>query len=261
MFDPHALVVGAGATRCLANVLGNQLAWVEWRKGRERMPPSAVRAYQERVGDSIAAALAKARVPYVVMLSSIGADKPNGTGPVVGLHNLEQKLDRIPGLNSLRLRAAYFMENTLAQAGVIRQTNSAAGPLAPDLRLPMIATRDIAAAATDELLRLDFHGQQTRELLGPREYTMDEVTAIIGKAIGKPDLKYVRMPDEELRPAMVQAGMSPDMVNLLLEMSMALNSGYMRALEPRSARNTTPTFLEIFVAENFISAYQERSAA
>jgi uncharacterized protein YbjT (DUF2867 family) len=197
----------------------------------------------------------------VVSLSSIGADKPSGTGPVVGLHNMEEKLNRISGLNTLHLRATYFMENTLVQAGIVRKMGAAAGPLRPDLQLPMIAARDISAAAVDELLRLEFRGQQTRELLGPRDYTMNEVASIIGKAIGKPGLKYVQSPDEQLRPALTQMGMSPDMVNLLLEMSAALNSGHMRALEPRSPRNTTPTTFETFVAEEFVPIFQERRAA
>src|SRR5215469_15063450 len=45
-----------------------------------------VGAYQERVSDALAQALAKASVSRVVVLSSIGADKPGKTGPVVGLH-------------------------------------------------------------------------------------------------------------------------------------------------------------------------------
>src|SRR5207249_2074859 len=53
------------------------------------------RGYQERVSDSIAAAVKNAGVKNVVALSSIGADKPSGTGPVIGLHNLEQKLSQI----------------------------------------------------------------------------------------------------------------------------------------------------------------------
>jgi uncharacterized protein YbjT (DUF2867 family) len=90
------------------------------------LPPSMTsenyRADQDRVTNTIAQAVEQAGVEYVVSLSSIGADKPQGTGPVGGLHYLEQTLNRIPGLNALHLRAAYFMENTLAQIGII-QTN------------------------------------------------------------------------------------------------------------------------------------------
>ena len=218
-------------------------------------------AYAERVSDAIAAAAQNTGVRNIVSLSSIGADKPSGTGPVVGLHNLEQKLNRLEAANVLHLRAVYFMENTLPQASAIRAMDCTAGPLRPDLKLPMIATRDIGAAAADALLQLAFRGKQTQELHGQRDLDYSEVTAIIGIAIGKPSLKYVHLTDDQIRPALIQMGMSDNFASLLLEMTSALNSGYMRPLEARTARNTTPTLFETFVAESFVSAYQQQAAA
>lgn len=229
------------------------------------MPPNIAspdfRGLQNLVTDAIATALRSAGVTHVVTLSSIGADKTEETGPVVGLHYLEQQLNGIEQLNVLHLRAGYFMENTLAQIGIIRNTGMTVGPLRPDLKLPMIATRDIGEAAASALLNLDFRQKQTRELLGQRDISMSEVAQIIGKNIGKPDLRYTQAPDEQVRPALIQLGMSPNVANLLLEMSAALNSGYMRALEPRSAHNTTPTSYETFVAEEFVPLYEGKSAA
>jgi len=153
------------------------------------------------------------------------------------------------------------MENTLAQIGIIRATGMTVGPLRPEPKLPMIATKDIGEAAANALLSLDFRQKQTRELPGQRDISMTEVAQIIGKAIGKPDLRYMQAPDEQVRPALVQLGMSSNVAGLLLEMSAALNSGYMRALEPRSAQNTTPTSYETFVAEEFLPLYEAKSAA
>ena len=62
-----------------------------------------------------------------------------------------------------------------------------------------------------------------------------------------------------MRPTFIEMGMSPNMADLLLEMCDALNSGYMRALEPRSARNTTPTSYETFVAKEFVPRCQRAS--
>ena len=218
-------------------------------------------AHADRVSDAIVAAAKNTGIKNIVALSSIGADKTKGTGPVLGLHNLEQKLSQLEGANVFFLRACYFMENTLPQASVIRMAGSLVGPLRPDLKLPMIASRDIGAFAADALLRLAFRGKQTQELLGQRDLTYNEVPSIIGNAIGKPDLKYVHAPDDQVRPAMVQMGMSDKMVSLLLELTASLNSGYMKALEPRNSRNTTPTKFEDFVAEAFVPAYQQQAAA
>jgi uncharacterized protein YbjT (DUF2867 family) len=219
------------------------------------------RAFQETVSDAIAAAVKNSRVANVVTLSSIGADKSAGTGPVVGLRNLEEKLNSVEGLNVLHLRAGYFMENTLAQVGAIRMMGSTVGPVRPDLKLPMIATRDIGDAAADALLRLEFRGKQTLELQGQRDLDYTEAATIIGKAIGNPGLGYIHAPEDQIRAALVQMGMSDNLAGLILEMADALNRGHMRALEPRSSSNTTPTSFETFVAEAFVPAYKQAAAA
>jgi len=218
------------------------------------------RAYQGHVSKAEITALEKSGVKHAVFLSSIGADKTEKTGPVVGLHEFEQKLNQVAGLNVLHLRPGYFMENTLAQIGVIKMMGITAGPLRPDLKLPMIATQDIGTAAAEALLALNFNGQQTRELLGERDLTMAEAASIIGIAIDQPGLGYVQAPDDQIRPALMQIGMSLNMANLILEMAAALNSGHMRALENRSARNTTPTSYETFVAEQFLPRFQAKGA-
>lgn len=219
------------------------------------------RAFQERVSDAIASAVTNSKVMFVVSLSSMGADKSSGTGPVVGLHNLEERLNRIPDTNVLHLRAGYFMENTLAQIGAVKAMGKAVGPLRPDLKLPMIATRDIGAVAAERLLQLNFNGKQTRELLGQRDLNMTEAASIIGKAIGKPGLEYVRLPDDQMRPALVEVGMSQNFADLILQMAQALNAGHMRALEPRSPENTTPTSYEQFVTENFLPLFRQQATA
>jgi len=217
--------------------------------------------HSNRVSDAIAAAVQKGGIKNVVALSSVGAELASGTGPVVGLHNLEQKLNQIGSANVLYLRAAYFMENTLPQANAIHQMGNAVGPLRADLRIPMIAARDIGTAAADVLLHPTIHGKQTRELLGQRDLTYNEVTSIIGKTIGKSDLKYAQASDDQFRGALVQMGMSEAVAKLLVEMTQALNAGKMHPLEPRTPQNTTPTAYETFAAEVFAPAYEHQAAA
>jgi uncharacterized protein YbjT (DUF2867 family) len=229
------------------------------------IPPNATsqdfRSEQRRVAKAIAGALESAQVKHAVALSSIGADKEAGTGPVAGLHEFEEILNRVAGLNVLHLRAGYFMENTLGQAEAIHKMGSAAGPLRGDLKLPMIATRDIGNAAAERLLALDFKGRLTSELLGQRDLSMDEVTAIIGRAIDRQNLKYVQLSDEQTQQTFVRMGMSPTVAGLIVEMAGALNSGHMRALEQRSSRNTTPTSFETFVEEEFLPVFRGQTQA
>src|SRR5580692_6780592 len=133
------------------------------------LPPITSREDQERESDAIAKAVKESGLRYAVNLSSYGAHVPEGTGPVTGLHSSEQKLNAISDLNVLHLRAAYFMENNLAAIDMIRGMGLFGHALRPDLKLPMIATRDVGDYAAQRLLDLDFSGKQTRELLGERD--------------------------------------------------------------------------------------------
>jgi uncharacterized protein YbjT (DUF2867 family) len=219
------------------------------------------RAEQDAVTNSVARALEAAGVTHVVALSSFGADKPDKTGPVAGLHVMEERFSQIPKLNALFLRPGYFMENLLAQVGIIKSFGMMAGPVRADLELPMIATYDIATVAADALAKLEFTGHQTRELLGQRDLTYSQMAKIIGAAIGIPNLAYVQLPADQVIQAMIQMGMSKNMATLICEMSDALNSGHMRALEPRSAANTTPTQFEQFVHDVFVPAYKGQATS
>lgn len=219
-----------------------------------------VREDQNHVSDALVAAVQKAGVEFAVLLSSVGADKPDRTGPVLGLRELEQKLNGVTQLRAVYLRAGYFMENLLPQIGIIQAFGVTGGPLRADLPVAMIATRDIGAVAAETLLSLESSGKQTRELLGQRDLTYLEVARVIGKAIGKPGLGYMQLGPVQIKPALLQAGMSSNMADLILEMSEALNSGYMKPLEARSEKNTTPTSIETFVAEQFVPAFKAKSA-
>ena len=115
--------------------------------------------------------------------------------------------------------------------------------------------------AADALLQLNFSGQQTRELLGPREITYSEVARIVGTAIGRPALAYIQLPAEQVIMAMTQMGMSKNFATLICEMSDALNNGYMQPLEPRSEKNTTATSFETFVQEVFLPAFKGQAAS
>jgi len=219
------------------------------------------RAQQDQETNSIAGALEAAGVSHVVALSSFGADKPATTGPVAGLHAMEERFRQIPNLNALYLRAGYFMENTLPQVGIIKSFGMMAGPVRADLALPMIATRDIGAVAADALVKLDFTGHQARELLGHKDLTYSQMAKITGAAIGIPNLTYIQLPAEQIIQPMTQMGFSENMATLMCEMSDALNSGYMRALEPRSRANTTPTLFEEFVHNVFVPAYKGQATS
>jgi len=224
------------------------------------LPPITSREDQERESDAIAKAVTDSGLRYAVYLSSYGAHVPKGTGPVTGLHSSEQKLNAIGGLNVLHLRAAYFMENNLTAISMIQEMGIFGHALLPDLKLPMIATRDVGDYAAQRLLDLDFSGKETRELLGERDLSMAEATAIIARGIGKPDLRYVQFPYDQVQQVLEQMGMPQKKAAVYIEMFKAINASVLAAQEPRSRENTTPTSFENFVRDFFVPAYQGKAA-
>jgi uncharacterized protein YbjT (DUF2867 family) len=209
----------------------------------------------DQEGEALVKAIRDSGVRYVVFLSSIGADLPEGTGPIAGLHAQEERLRTLAGVSVLILRSASFFENFYAVLGVIKHRGINGGAVAPDLRLPMIATRDIADVAARALKARDWTGAVVRELLGPRDITFAEATRIIGERIGKPDLKYVQFPYADYASSLVQMGLSANMAALYAEMARAFNDGKIRSREGRKPENTTPTRFEDF-AEDLARAYE-----
>ena len=204
------------------------------------------RKYQNVVGEAIAQAIVKSGVTSVVSLSSGGASLPDGTGPIAGLHDQEERLKKLSSVNILHLRAAYFMENHLHAIGLIKAFGVYPGMIAPDVPMAMIAVQDIAAHAARELVQLNFKGQSVRHLVGPREYTMSEAAGILGAAIGKPDLKYVKGDPAQAKAGMVQSGFSQNVADLFEEMSNALSDGRITRSIDAASTIHAPTTLEQF---------------
>ena len=225
------------------------------------LPPAKSREDQERESDAIAKAVKDSSLRYAVHLSSYGAQVPEGTGPVAGLHSSEEKLNAISGLNVLHLRAAYFMENNLAAIGMIHRMGLVGNALLPDVKLPMVATRDVGDYAAQRLLQLDFSGKQTRELLGERDLSMTEATAVIGRGIGKPDLRYQQFPYDQVQQVLTDLGVPPKGAAMYIEMYKAINAGVLVPLEPLSPENSTPTSIEQFVQDVFAAAYHRKAPA
>jgi uncharacterized protein YbjT (DUF2867 family) len=218
-----------------------------------------IRASQNRISEALATALERTGVNYIVHLSSMGADLAEHTGPIAGLHDSEQRLNKLAKANIIHLRATFFMENLLGSIGIIKQMGINGGALRPDVRFPMIAAQNIADIASEYLLNLDFSGHTVRELLGQRDLSMEEVTAVLGKAIGQPDLKYVQFPYDQAEQGMIQAGLSPDLARSYSEMYKAINDGVIFNQHVRTLDNTNPTSIEEF-ADVFASAYAGQPA-
>ena len=123
----------------------------------------------------------------------------------------------------------------------------------------MIATRDVGDYAAQRLVDLDFSGKQTCELLGERDLSMTEVTAVIARGIGKPDLRYEQFSYDQVQQVLTQKGILPKGAAMYIEMYKAVNAGVLVPQEPRSPENTTPTSFENFIRDVFEPAYHGKA--
>ncbi len=207
------------------------------------------RAEQARLGEAIVTAIRDSGVRKVVVQSSFGADVPSGTGFIAAsLYPHEQRLRALDGVDLLLLRPTLFFESIVAAVDAIEATGVNADVVAPDVPVPMIASRDVAEVAAAALRSRDWSGVEFRELLGPRDLTYTDATRILGAAIGRPDLQYVQLSDDEMVGALVQAGFSSDAAVLHVEMGKAISAGTIIPHEGRTPRTTTPTRFEDVVS-------------
>ncbi|AGP60494.1 hypothetical protein [Streptomyces rapamycinicus] len=217
---------------------------------------TGVGGFQDAVAASLTRAVTESGVTRVVGLSSWGAQHAEGTGPVAGLHRFERLLSAAPGVDTLWLRAGYFMENLLDHADTAREHRRISAPLDPDLPLPFVTTRDIGTRAAEELVTGAFSGTEVLELQGGREASMREVTEVIANAVGAHDLVYAQLSLDAFRAELRGNGVSPNVERMMAEVGTSLNSRHTRMRQPRTARTSTPTSIEKFVEEEFAPRYR-----
>jgi len=213
------------------------------------------RGYYNEIGTNIVKSIDESGVRHVLFLSSVGAHLPEKTGPVKGLYDVEQKLNKLDDVNILHLRPTYFMENLLTNIGMIKNMGMNGDTIKGDLKFAMIATKDIAPVAAEHLLKRDFSGKTVHELLGERDISMDEVTKVFGAKIGKPDLAYVQFSVEDAKKGMMDFGLSDDVSDQMIELNQGINDSLFAVSQPRTAKNTTGTSIEEF-ADFFAQVYE-----
>jgi len=211
-----------------------------------------MRAAQDRIGMSIARALGKVHALRVVNLSSMGAELPEGTGPIEALHAQEQRLNAIAGIDLLHLRPGSFMENLLPIAPVIAAAGVLPGMEIADAPVPMAATRDIAAVAARELEQPQHRGELI--LHAQRHLTMGEVAAVLGTAIGNPNLRYVQAEAAEAKAQLHAQGFSFSAADQLEALARWLSTTP-RASFDAAPVELLPTSVERFAREVFAPAY------
>lgn len=182
--------------------------------------------YIGSVGENYAAAIKDSGVKNVVNLSSIGAHMPEGCGPVSGLYFVEQALNTLEEVNVKHLRPGFFYPNFLSQIGMIKHMGIMGGNYGENAQLVIVHPDDIAEVAAEELQNLSFKNKSIRYITSD-EKTTHEVAAILGKAVGKPEIPWINFKDEDTLAGLLQAGLPEEIAKNYAEMGAAIRSGEM----------------------------------
>lgn len=173
------------------------------------------------MADALAQAIARANVPHVVLLSSVGAEQTSGTGPIASNHYLERVLS--PAAKALTaLRPPYFMDNWSEALGTLAE-GKLYTLLPTELAIPMIATEDIGRIAATCLLEGP-RGREVIALEGPASYSAADVARALSSITGQP-IDPVYVPNEAVVPTLTAAGLGPRTAELYREMYQAIAQG------------------------------------
>jgi uncharacterized protein YbjT (DUF2867 family) len=188
---------------------------------------SDYRAYIAEIGRNYASAIEKSSVKQVVNLSSIGADQTGGTGPIAGLHDVENTLNQLVDVNVRHVRAAYFFTNYYNDIPLIKHLNTIGANYGPDTKMLLVQPEDIADAIAHEIEQ-GFTGKSYRYVVG-EDITAAQAGQVLGEAVGKPALQWTEFTDEQALDGMLQAGLPAEISRNYVEMGVALRTGLLRA--------------------------------
>ncbi|WP_316786971.1 NAD(P)H-binding protein [Pedobacter frigiditerrae] len=181
-------------------------------------------AYYVRLGKNYRQAIDAAGVKRVVNLSTIGGHLSKGSGILIGAHHVQLILDELPEEVSItHLRPTSFFYNLYAYLEMIKSIGLIATNYGAEDMIPWVSPIDIASAVAEELTT-PFSGRKIR-YVASEELSGNESAAIIGEAIGKPDLKWVLTSDEDALNGLLSIGMNAKIAEGLVEMYSALHTG------------------------------------
>jgi uncharacterized protein YbjT (DUF2867 family) len=179
-------------------------------------------------------------VGRVVAVTALGRGTPwaERAGYVTG----SLAMDDLIADSGVALRALCnpsFMDNTIRQVPSIRDQGMFFSPIAGDRKLPTVATRDIAAAASRLLLDASWSGVGEVPLLGPEDLSFNDMAQIISEVLGK-EVRFQQTAFEAYKERFVSFGMSDAMAQGMTDMAWAKNEGLDNGVQ-RTPENSTPT--------------------
>lgn len=177
-----------------------------------------------QIGKNYKQAIEQSGVKKAIQLSAIGAHRDTGNGNMLFHYKVEKVLNELPNDVSIKfMRPAGFFTNIFRSMPTIKEQGVIISNYGGDKKEPWVSPLDIAAVIVEEIEK-PFEGRSIRYIASD-EVSPVEIAQSLGEAIGKPDLKYLVISDEQLLNGMVGAGMSTQVAKGFVEMQAAQNNG------------------------------------
>lgn len=167
-----------------------------------------------------------------------GTSLAKNAGPITACLAKDEEIEK-SGVAYRALWCPGFMENMPMQLQALKHQGAFFLPASPDRKMPMVATRDIAASGARLLLDPSWTGQDGVVVLGPEDLSFNDMAAIMTEVLGRP-IRFQPFPGEAYKAQLVQHGATEVFAQGLVDMMTAKDRGMDNA-EPRTAANTTPT--------------------
>jgi uncharacterized protein YbjT (DUF2867 family) len=207
------------------------------------VPPDATKTLNEAWLDftrPASEAIRRHDVRRVVSITALGRGTPwqERAGLVTASIHMDDLL-MASGAAFRGLAMPSFMENVVRQAGVIREHGLLFGPIKPDRKLPLTATRDMADVAARLLADEAWDGQDETPILGPEDLSFDDQAAIISEVLGR-EVRYRPISFEQFKQQFLDRGASAAFAQGYVDMYRAKDEGMDNAVR-RTRENTAPT--------------------
>lgn len=213
-------------------------------------------AYYHRLGNNYAQAIERSGIKRVVNLSTIGGNLEKDNGILLGAHDVEEILNELPHEVAVtHMRPTSFFYNLYGYVEMIKKEGFIAANYGAEDIVPWVSPKDIAAAIAEEIAT-PLAGRRVRYVASD-ERSGNDTASVLGAAIGKPDLKWVVISDEQTQSGLEAIGMNPRIAAGMVEMYVGFHSGVLSEDYYRNKpKDMGKVKLEDF-AEEFAAAFQK----
>ncbi len=177
-----------------------------------------------QIGNNYKTAIEKSGVKKIVHLSSIGAHTDKGIGILVFHYNVERMLRQLPNDVAIKfIRPVGFYINMFSFVQSIKYKGAIISNYGGDKKEPWVSPLDVAQVIAEEMDK-SFSGRTVRYVASD-EVSPNEIATAFGKEIGKPDLEWKVISDNELLTNWLKIGFNEQVAKGFVELQASQGTG------------------------------------